>query len=120
LRDLKCEKVVVVSHHGLLRRIVKAPHAANRMISVRSLPSIYSSVVGTDTFLHLILNLCRLLHLVLATPPTFDYIALVLVACSATYQPIQWENAALREYAFADPSGQDDEADLVRVEPSIL
>lgn len=35
LRELKCEKVVVVSHHGLLRRIVKAPYAANRMKSVR-------------------------------------------------------------------------------------
>ncbi|GAA5864445.1 hypothetical protein JCM8547_005823 [Rhodosporidiobolus lusitaniae] len=67
LRDLKCEKVVVVSHHGLLRRIVKAPHAHDRMKS-----------------------------------------------------PIQWENAALREYRFADPTGQDEEADLVRVEGSIL
>ncbi|GAA5821739.1 hypothetical protein JCM11251_001000 [Rhodosporidiobolus azoricus] len=61
------EKVVVVSHHGLLRRIVKAPHAHDRKKS-----------------------------------------------------PIQWDNATLREYRFADPSGQDEEADLVRVEDSIL
>ncbi|GAA5972423.1 hypothetical protein JCM11641_001837 [Rhodosporidiobolus odoratus] len=67
LRELKCEKVVVVSHHGLLRRIVKAPHAHDRMKS-----------------------------------------------------PIQWDNATLREYRFADPAGQDDEADLMRVEGSIL
>ncbi|GAA5901010.1 hypothetical protein JCM6882_006000 [Rhodosporidiobolus microsporus] len=67
LRELKCEKVVVVSHHGLLRRIVKAPHAHDRKKS-----------------------------------------------------PIQWDNASLREYRFADPAGQDDEADLVRVEDSVL
>ncbi|GAA5947694.1 hypothetical protein JCM10213_002081, partial [Rhodosporidiobolus nylandii] len=67
LRDLDCEKVVVVSHHGLLRRIVKAPHAHDRKKS-----------------------------------------------------PVQWDNAALREYRFADPSGTDDEADLVRVNDSVL
>ncbi|GAA6016855.1 hypothetical protein JCM10207_003274 [Rhodosporidiobolus poonsookiae] len=67
LRELDVEKVVVVSHHGLLRRIVKAPHAHDRLKS-----------------------------------------------------PIQWENATLREYRFADPTGADDEADLVRVEDSVL
>ncbi|GAA6038322.1 hypothetical protein JCM8097_003943 [Rhodosporidiobolus ruineniae] len=67
LRELKCEKVVVVCHHGLLRRIVKAPHAHDRKKS-----------------------------------------------------PIQWDNASLREYRFADPTGQDEEAELVRVDDSVL
>lgn len=35
IRERKEENVVVVSHHGLLRRIVKAPHAHDRKKSVR-------------------------------------------------------------------------------------
>ncbi|GJN93565.1 hypothetical protein Rhopal_006622-T1 [Rhodotorula paludigena] len=62
VRSRKEKNVVVVSHHGLLRRIVKAPHAHDRLKS-----------------------------------------------------PIQWDNATLREYKFADESLQDDEADLVRM-----
>ncbi|BGP42634.1 hypothetical protein JCM10450v2_006740 [Rhodotorula kratochvilovae] len=62
IRERKEKNVVVVSHHGLLRRIVKAPHAEDRMKS-----------------------------------------------------PIQWDNATLREYKFADESLADPEADLVRM-----
>ena len=42
IRSRKEKHVVVVSHHGLLRRIVKAPYAHNRMKSVR--PSFASRV----------------------------------------------------------------------------
>ncbi|BGP00586.1 Phosphoglycerate mutase family protein [Rhodotorula toruloides] len=67
IRERKEENVVVVSHHGLLRRIVKAPHAHDRKKS-----------------------------------------------------PIQWDNATLREYKFADETGADEEADLVRVPDQVL
>ncbi|GAA5972665.1 hypothetical protein JCM21900_002365 [Sporobolomyces salmonicolor] len=67
IRERKEDKVVLVGHHGILRRIVKAPNAHDRLLS-----------------------------------------------------PIQWENAELREFAFKDLTGEDDEADLVRVAGSIL
>ncbi|GAA5939984.1 hypothetical protein JCM3775_003246 [Rhodotorula graminis] len=62
IRSRPEKQVVVISHHGLLRRIVKAPHAHDRLKS-----------------------------------------------------PIQWQNAALREYQYADPTLADPEADLVRM-----
>ncbi|GAA5953654.1 hypothetical protein JCM3765_006928 [Sporobolomyces pararoseus] len=59
--------VVLVTHHGLLRRLTKAPNAHNRQLT-----------------------------------PTH----------------LQWSNAELREYRFKEED--DEEADLVRVEGSIL
>lgn len=89
IRNRKEKHVVVVSHHGLLRRIVKAPYAHNRMKSVRQQPlgllSLSHSETGSD---------------LLTSVP----------------QPIQWENADLRVYRFTDPEAQDPEADLVRLE----
>lgn len=61
LRDSKAEKVVVVCHHGFLRRLTK-------------------------------------------TPPLGAL----------------WPNAELREYEFKDPSGEDEEADIVKVVNPVL
>lgn len=92
IRQRKEKHVVVVSHHGLLRRLVKAPHAHNRMKSV----STSFAARGLDAP-----------ALTRGGP----------LPCS---QPIQWENAALRVYRFTDESASDPEADLARLEDFAL
>ena len=91
IRSRPEKQVVVISHHGLLRRIVKAPHAHDRLKSVRR-PVPSSSPHSRAPFL---------------TP--------LAPRARPRPQPIQWQNAALREYHYADPTLADPEADLVRM-----
>lgn len=88
MRDCTYEKLVVVCHHGFLRRITKTPHHLVSLDEGRH-SMVIRKVVGV---LRIMLRITQ----------------------------AQWPNAELREYEFKDPTGQDPEAEVIRISSAVL